>query len=139
MMGTMTKRRDDKRVQNELLTILIIDDSPTELHVLKSYLHKQGWQVITASSGEMGIKLARQMRPDLILMDVVMPGLNGFQATRELKRNAATKAIPVVIISTKGQETDLLWGKRQGATDYLVKPVAEDDLLACVRRILDVG
>lgn len=119
-----------------MATILIVDDSPTEAYVLKGWLEKHGFKITTASDAEEGIKQARQLQPDLILMDVVMPGLNGFQATRQLSRDPVTRAIPVIIVSTKNQETDRLWGLRQGAKGYLTKPVAERDLLAAVNGLL---
>ena len=110
--------------------ILVIDDSPTERHVLVEILNKGGYDIITAESGEEGIEKARAEQPDLILMDVVMPGLNGYQATRTLTRDESTKHIPVIVCTSKGQETDKIWGLRQGAQDYLVKPVNAEELLA---------
>ncbi|HMW16503.1 MAG TPA: response regulator [Accumulibacter sp.] len=110
--------------------ILVVDDSPTERHVMKALLVNNGYEVITAESGEEGIAKAKKELPDLVLMDVVMPGLNGFQATRTLTRDQATRNIPVFVCTTKGQETDKIWGLRQGAQDYLVKPVDSQELLA---------
>jgi twitching motility two-component system response regulator PilH len=110
--------------------ILIVDDSPTERHVLTALLTGKGYQVITAQSGEEGIAKAKSELPDLVLMDVVMPGLNGYQATRTLTRDPATRNIPVIVCTTKSQETDKIWGLRQGAHDYLVKPVNGQELLA---------
>jgi len=115
--------------------VLIVDDSPTERFFLTNVLRKQGYEVITAESGELGVAVAKLEKPDLILMDVVMPGLNGFQATRQLSRNPETQSIPVIMCTTKGQETDRVWGMRQGAIDYLVKPVVADDLLAKVKAL----
>lgn len=109
--------------------ILIIDDSPTEVHVFKSILQKNDIQVSVATNGEEGVAMAKEIMPDCILMDVVMPGKNGFQATRDLSRNQSTASIPVIIITTKDQETDKIWGMRQGATDYIVKPANEEDLM----------
>lgn len=111
-------------------TILVVDDSPTERHVLVELLTKGGYQVITAENGEEGVEKAKKELPDLILMDVVMPGLNGYQATRTLTRDDATKHIPVIVCTSKGQETDRIWGLRQGALDYIVKPINGEDLLA---------
>ncbi|MCX7166073.1 MAG: response regulator [Rhodocyclales bacterium] len=111
-------------------TILIIDDSPTERHILSQLLESGGYDVRTAESGEEGIERARQIKPDLILMDVVMPGTNGYQATRALSKDDATKDIPVIMCTTKNQETDKLWGMRQGAQDYITKPVDGPALLA---------
>lgn len=116
--------------------IMIVDDSPTEVHVMRVALEKDGFETIAASDGSECLKLARQMHPDLILMDVVMPGVNGFQATRTLARDPATKSIPVVMISTKSQETDKIWGMRQGAVDFLVKPVSGAALVAKAREVL---
>lgn len=111
-------------------TILVIDDSPTERYILSQMLLSGGYEVSTAASGEEGIERAKQIKPDLILMDVVMPGTNGFQATRALAKDEATKDIPVIICTTKNQETDRVWGMRQGAQDYITKPVDGPALLA---------
>ena len=111
-------------------TVLIVDDSPTERHILTELLSGAGYQVTTAESGDEGIERAKQIKPDLVLMDVVMPGTNGFQATRALSKDDATKDIPVIMCTTKNQETDKLWGMRQGAQDYVTKPVDGPALLA---------
>jgi twitching motility two-component system response regulator PilH len=110
--------------------ILIVDDSPTERHVLQDMLTKAGYEVLASDNGEDAIAKARSSKPDLILMDVVMPGLNGFQATRAISRDPETRSIPVIMCTSKSQETDKIWGLRQGARDYLVKPVVRDELLA---------
>lgn len=110
--------------------ILIVDDSAADRQHLTDMLAKNGYEVIGADSATDGIAKARQLRPDLVVMDVVMPGQNGFQATRALTRDEETKDIPVIICSSKGQETDKVWGLRQGARDYVVKPVSQDDLLS---------
>ena len=117
--------------------VLIVDDSPTEQHVLTQVLEKNGFETLVASDGEEAISMAETSQPDLILMDVVMPGMNGFQATRQLSRNPGTSAIPVVMVTSKDQETDRIWGLRQGAVDYLMKPVKQDDLLVAVRARID--
>jgi twitching motility two-component system response regulator PilH len=119
--------------------ILFVDAAPTEIHVLQGMLEKHGHECIGAENGEQGIEMARSEKPDLILMDIVMPGLNGFQTTRQLTRDPETKAIPIIIVSTKSQETDKVWGLRQGATDYLTKPVAEADLIAKIKAALPDG
>lgn len=116
--------------------ILIIDDSPTEVHILKGFLDKNGFDVVVAPDGKSGIKVAIDEQPDLILMDVVMPGVNGFQATRKLSKTEETKDIPVVMVTTKSQETDRIWGMRQGAVDYLVKPVKEQQLVDKIKEVL---
>ena len=110
--------------------ILVIDDSPTERHILVDLLTRNGYQVVTAENGEEGIEKAKAELPDLILMDVVMPGLNGYQATRTLTRDDKTKHIPVIVCTSKNQETDKIWGLRQGAQDYLAKPINAEELLA---------
>jgi twitching motility two-component system response regulator PilH len=117
-------------------TVLIIDDSPTELHLFQSMLEKNGFDTLVAESGEEGLKQARSARPHCILMDVVMPGMNGFQATRKLSKDPDTSGIPVIIITTKDQETDKIWGMRQGAVEYLVKPVAEKQLVAMINSVM---
>lgn len=109
--------------------ILVVDDSPTERMFAVEFLTRAGYSVITADSGEDGIAKAKANKPDLILMDVVMPGLNGYQATRTLTRDEETRNIPVIVCTTKSQETDRIWGLRQGAADYVVKPVNPEDLL----------
>lgn len=116
--------------------ILIVDDSPTEIHVLSTFLNKLGHKVTTAENGEAGIAKARAEKPDLILMDVVMPGMNGFQATRQLSKDDETAGIPIIIVTTKDQETDRVWGLRQGAKDYLTKPVEEAILIEKVNALL---
>lgn len=115
--------------------VLIVDDSPTEVYKLAAMLEKNGHQVYKADNGADGVALAKKELPDAILMDIVMPGLNGFQATRQLTRDPETSHIPVIIVTTKDQETDKVWGKRQGARGYLTKPVEEAVL---VRALADV-
>jgi twitching motility two-component system response regulator PilH len=110
--------------------ILIVDDSPTETYKLTGVLEKNGHTVITAENGELGVSVAKAELPDLVLMDIVMPGLNGFQATRQLSKAPETTQIPVVIVTTKDQETDRVWGMRQGAKAYLTKPIDEKELLS---------
>jgi twitching motility two-component system response regulator PilH len=116
--------------------IMIVDDSPTEVHIMKTALEKHGFQTLSAADGNECLTLAREVRPDLIFMDVVMPGLNGFQATRTLSRDPKTKSIPIVMVTTKDQESDRIWGMRQGAVDYLVKPVDAVDLVAKANEVL---
>ena len=117
--------------------VLIIDDSPTEVHVFRNMLLNNDIEVSVAANGDEGIEKALEIKPDCILMDVVMPGKNGFQATRDLSRNPATAGIPVIIITTKDQETDKIWGMRQGARDYIVKPAQERDLIERINKVLE--
>ncbi|MGE8407136.1 MAG: twitching motility response regulator PilH [Pseudomonas sp.] len=116
--------------------ILIVDDSPTEMYKLTGMLEKYGHQVLKAGNGADGVALALQEKPDAVLMDIVMPGMNGFQATRQLSKDPTTVDIPVIIVTTKDQETDKVWGKRQGARDYLTKPVDEDTLIKVLNGVL---
>lgn len=116
--------------------ILMVDDSPTEIVVAKKALESKGHSVITASNGAEGVAMAKSEKPDLILMDIVMPDMNGFKATREISKNPETSSIPVIIMSSKDQVTDMEWAKRQGATAYLVKPASDEDLLAKVDEVL---
>jgi len=116
--------------------ILIVDDSPTEMFKMTEILKKNGHEVITADGGEQGVEVAKAEVPDAVLMDVVMPGINGFQATRQITKNASTSHVPVIIVSTKDQETDRLWGKRQGAKGYLTKPVDESALISALNTAL---
>ena len=116
--------------------ILIVDDSPTEMFKLTGMLEKHGHQVLQAGNGADGVALARQEKPDLVLMDIVMPGLNGFQATRQLTKDPETQGIPVIVVTTKDQETDMLWASRQGAKGYLTKPVDEDALTDKIKELL---
>ena len=119
--------------------VLIVDDSPTEQHVFCKALERAGFDTVVANDGEEALTTAEEVNPEVIVMDVVMPGMNGFQATRRLSRNPATKDIPVVIVSSKGQETDRIWGLRQGATHYLVKPVESKELISAVEAALANG
>lgn len=116
--------------------ILIVDDSPTETHVLKGVLEKSGHQVDAVDNAETGIARTKETRPDLVLMDVVMPGMNGFQATRAITKDPDTQNIPVIIVTTKDQETDRVWGMRQGAKDYITKPVDETELNNKINAVL---
>lgn len=115
--------------------VLIVDDSPTETYKLTTILEKNGHTVITAGNGEEGVATAKAEIPDLVLMDIVMPGLNGFQATRQLSKASETSHIPVIIVTTKDQETDRVWGMRQGAKAYLTKPIDEKDLLSTISKV----
>jgi twitching motility two-component system response regulator PilH len=113
--------------------ILLVDDSKTELHALSSLLGKRGYQVRTAENGEEALRRLSEETPDLILMDVVMPGQNGFQLTRTITRDPRWAEVPVIMCTSKNQETDKVWGMRQGARDYIVKPVDGDELVAKIK------
>jgi twitching motility two-component system response regulator PilH len=99
-------------------------------------LTKHGFEILTAENGADGVETAKQELPDLILMDVVMPKLNGFQATRQISRNVSTSHIPIILVTTKDQETDKIWGQRQGAKSYITKPVDETTLINTINDLL---
>ena len=116
--------------------ILVVDDSKTQLESISRMLIRHGHEVLVAKDGETAISTASDESPDLILMDVVMPGLNGFQATRQIAKNEATQHIPVIILTSKDQETDKVWAKRQGAKDYVIKPAEEKELIGKIDNLL---
>jgi len=120
-----------------MTTVLVIDDSPSEMAKFRDMLAKNNFQVLEASNGEQGCQMAAERLPDVILMDVVMPEMNGFQATRKITRGKTTAHIPVIMISTKNQETDRVWGKRQGAKEYMSKPVDESGLVNMIRKVME--
>ncbi|MBA0339745.1 response regulator [Stenotrophomonas maltophilia] len=115
--------------------ILIVDDSPSQLLGIQRIVEKLGHQILTATDGAAGVETARAELPDLVLMDVVMPNLNGFQATRTLARDETTRHIPVILVTTKDQDTDRMWGMRQGAKAYITKPFSEDELSEVLERV----
>lgn len=115
--------------------ILVVDDSATDRFYISELLGKNGYQVITAVNGDEAVSKAREARPSVVVMDVVMPGRSGFQVTRALRKDPETEQIPVIIVSSKDNETDRIWGMRQGASDYLIKPVSADQLLAKVQEL----
>ena len=117
-------------------SILVVDDSPTDRHFLSELLSSQGYQVTAVENGEAAIAEIKRNPPHLVIMDVVMPGQNGFQATREITRDPATQSLPIIICSSKSQETDRIWGLRQGACDYMVKPIDQTLLLQKITTLL---
>ncbi|QDA56081.1 response regulator [Thermomonas aquatica] len=116
--------------------ILIVDDSPSQLMGIRRIVEKLGHDALTAEDGAAGVEAAKREIPDLILMDVVMPNLNGFQATRSITREATTKHIPVILVTTKDQDTDRVWGMRQGAKAYITKPFSESELSELIAQYL---
>ena len=119
--------------------ILIVDDSPSQLMSIRRIVEKLGHDALTAEDGAAGVEAAKRELPDLILMDVVMPNLNGFQATRSISREATTKHIPVILVTTKDQETDRVWGMRQGAKAYITKPFSESELADVINQYISTG
>lgn len=116
--------------------VLIVDDSAVERQILKDIVSKLGFSIVEAENGEDGIKMAIEHEPNLILMDVVMPGINGFQATKQITNNEKLKNVPVIMCTSKNQETDKIWGARQGAKAYVVKPINKEQLVTEIQKLL---
>ncbi len=112
--------------------VLIVDDSPAQVDTIRNLIENGGHEAISAESGNEALQMAREEKPDVILMDVVMPGMSGFQTTRKLSKDLETCRIPVIFVSTKDGEADRIWGMRQGATAYVTKPVNPDILLSAI-------
>lgn len=117
--------------------VLVVDDSPTDLAAIRKMLESDGHEVIELTEGSNALDTVRTHQPDCILMDVVMPGMNGFQATRAISKDTGSHHIPIIVISSKSQDTDRLWALRQGAREYIVKPIKQPDLLAKIRQVLE--
>lgn len=117
-------------------TILIVEDSPTEMRLIQKALEGKGFRLLTAEEGEEAVRKAESERPDLILLDIILPKKNGFQVCRHLKSSEETKTIPIVLLTSKSQESDRFWGLKQGADEYLTKPFEKDQLLGSVQRFL---
>ena len=126
----------DVQGANIMSKVLIVDDSPSQLIGMKRTVEKLGHQVVTAEDGSAGVDAAKRELPDLILMDVVMPNLNGFQATRTIAKDPKTSHIPIILVTTKDQDTDRVWGMRQGAKAYVTKPIDESELTRVIREYL---
>src|ERR1035437_382854 len=123
----------------QIKKILIVDDSSTARHFLLDILVKAGYEVISAENGDEAILKTKSEMPDLVLMDVIMPGMNGYQATRTITKDEATKHIPVLIVTSKDMETDRIWGMRQGAAAFLSKPIDAEVLLAKISELSTAG
>lgn len=117
-------------------TILLVDDSPTDMKLMTSALEGKGYTLITACDGEEALVKTRQQRPDLVVLDIVLPKKNGFQVCRQLKTQAETKATKIILVSSKNQDTDRFWGLKQGADEYLTKPFTADQLSKAVAKIV---
>nr|MBS0020689.1 response regulator [Gammaproteobacteria bacterium] len=122
-----------------MATILVVDDSSTDIYRYQKMLEGYGYRIITAANGQDGIKKAQSERPQVILMDIVMPGMSGFQATRQIAKNPQTADIPIIIISNKNQESDRAWALRQGARDYIVKGSSEEKVIKKIQSILSIS
>ncbi|MEB3178159.1 MAG: response regulator [Nostocaceae cyanobacterium] len=116
-------------------TILIVEDSLSEMELMSHYLKESGYNVIQARGAKEALERALELKPDLIVTDVVMPGMSGFELCRSLKKNPATAKLPIVICSSKNQEIDRLWGMRQGADAYLTKPYTREQLLRAIKAV----
>jgi twitching motility two-component system response regulator PilH len=116
--------------------VLVVDDSPTDLQMLSALLRKQGYEVTTAVDGEDALDKAAATHPPLVLLDIILPKKNGFQVCRQLKTQAETSGIKVILVSSKNQESDKFWGMKQGADEYIAKPYRDEELLAAVARQL---
>jgi twitching motility two-component system response regulator PilH len=119
--------------------ILIVDDSPSQLMGIRRIVEKLGHEALTAEDGAAGVEVCKRELPDLVLMDVVMPNLNGFQATRAISKDPATQHIPVILVTTKDQDTDRVWGMRQGAKAYITKPFNDNDLAEVITGYIGTG
>lgn len=115
-----------------MVKVLIVDDSPVQIFTLKSLVEEWGHQTLIAENGNQALTLARQEQPDVILMDIIMPGMSGFQVTRKLSKDPETRAIPVIFVSTKDGESDRVWGMRQGAIGFVTKPVNPELLFTAI-------
>jgi len=128
--------RGELKPKDKNATILVIDDSKTQVHLLRNVLEKEGYRTVAAYNGEQGVDLTKLQRPDLVLMDIVMPVMNGFQATRAIKKNDATKGIPIIVISGTEQASDKIWAMRLGANDFMAKPIGRVELLHKINLLL---
>jgi twitching motility two-component system response regulator PilH len=137
LFARMTKQEDKEGQKPNAATVLIVDDSRTQVHLLRTVLEKFGYRTLVAYDGEQGVDLAIKERPDIILMDIVMPNVNGFQATRMIRKNPVTSDIPVIIISGTEQMSDKIWGIRLGANDFLAKPLSRTILIGKMRALLN--
>lgn len=138
--GPVVERRARPRVPLQTdYTILIVDDSRTILHALQTVLEQGGFSTIMAMNGEEAIKIAREYDPDVILMDIIMPGMTGFQATRILHKDPATRNIPIIMISGSEQPTEEAWCKRLGARGFLAKPIQRGELFPCLEELLELN
>lgn len=120
-----------------MIKVLIVDDSPAQVFSLKKLIENWGHEALTAENGAQALQIARQEQPNVILMDIVMPGMSGFQATRKLSKDKTTHNIPVIFVSKKDDETDLIWGMRQGATAFITKPVDPQELFAAISKAIN--
>jgi twitching motility two-component system response regulator PilH len=112
--------------------VLIVDDSPAQVFTLKKLIEDWGHETLIAENGDQALQIARDELPNVILMDIVMPGMSGFQVTRKLSKDQTTHGIPVIFVSTKDGEADRVWGMRQGATAFVTKPVNPELLMTAI-------
>lgn len=119
-----------------MITILVVEDTPSERELLSHYLRESGYTVIDAVSAQEALSKAIEQKPDVIITDVVMPGMSGFELCRSLKKHPVTEKVPIIICTSKNQEIDRLWGMKQGADAYLTKPFTREQLVRTVKAIV---
>jgi twitching motility two-component system response regulator PilH len=138
LFGSTQERREKPRMSaREGTRILIVDDSPTIVAMLRKFLQQNGYQTLEAGDAEKGIEIARAERPDMIFLDIVLPGMNGFAALRTLRRDAVTREIPIIMISGNEQATEQFYAQRIGADDFMKKPFSRSEVFARIERLLD--
>jgi twitching motility two-component system response regulator PilH len=136
--GDSSERREKPRVNaREGTRMLIIDDSPTIVAMLRKFLQQNGYLTLEAGDAEKGIEIARAERPDMIFLDIVLPGMNGFAALRQLRRDPVTREIPIIMISGNEQATEQFYAQRIGADDFMKKPFSRSEVFARIERLLD--
>lgn len=131
-MASQSATNEVSEVNQTATTVLVVEDTPSEMELMSHYLREAGYRVISAPSGQEGLDKAIAQRPDVIITDIIMPGISGYELCRKLKRTPQTQAVPVVICSSKKQDIDRLWGMRQGAKAYLTKPYTKAELAEAV-------
>ena len=119
-----------------MITILVVEDTPSERELMNHYLRESGYTVINAVSAQEALNTAIEQKPDVIITDVVMPGMSGFELCRSLKKHPVTEKVPIIICTSKNQEIDRLWGMRQGADAYITKPFTREQLVRAVKAIV---
>ncbi len=116
-------------------TVLVVEDTPSEMELINTYLKESGYSVINASDAKEALDKASQLKPDVVITDVVMPGMSGFELCRSLKKNPGTEKLPIIVCSSKNQELDRLWAMKQGADAYVTKPFNRDDIVKAVKSV----
>ena len=118
-----------------MLTILVVEDTPSTRDLICNYLRKSGYQVVEANNGKDALTKALNQKPDIVVTDVIMPEMNGFELCRSLKKNPDTQNLPIVLCTSKNQNIDRMWGMKQGANIYLTKPFTEEQIIQAVKSV----